>query len=80
MEKPAGQNIQDAFLNTARRDKHKVTLHFLQGGDKLTGRIKSFDKFAILMDVNGKDFMIFKHAISVVTTEKRISPPQNKQK
>ncbi len=77
MEKPAGQNIQDAFLNTARRDKHKVTIHFLQGGDKLVGRIKSFDKFALLMDVNGKDFLVFKHSISVVTTERK-NPPSHK--
>ena len=79
MEKSAGQNIQDAFLNTARRDKHKVTINFLQGGDKLVGRIKSFDKFAILMDVNGKDFMIFKHAISVVTTERRNTSPHQQR-
>ena len=75
MEKSAGQNIQDAFLNMARRDKHKVTINFLNGGEKLIGRIKSFDKFAILMDVNGKDFMIFKHAIAVITTERRSAPP-----
>ncbi len=78
MEKPAGQNIQDAFLNTARRDKHKVTINFLHGGDQLIGRIKSFDKFSILLDVNGKDFLIFKHAISIVTTDRR-SPPLNQR-
>ncbi len=79
MEKPAGQNIQDAFLNTARRDKHKVTINFLHGGDQLIGRIKSFDKFSILLDINGKDFLIFKHAISIVTTERRSSPPRQQR-
>lgn len=78
MEKPAGQNIQDAFLNTARRDKHKVTINFLHENEKLTGRIKSFDKFSILLDVNGKDLLIFKHAISIVTVEKRNPPYQQK--
>lgn len=79
MEKSAGQNIQDAFLNTARRDKHTVTINFLQGEDQLIGRIKSFDKFSILLDVKGKDFLIFKHAISVVTTERRSSPPHQQR-
>jgi host factor-I protein len=78
MEKPAGQNIQDALLNTARRDKYKVTINFLHGGDKLNGRIKSFDKFSILLDVNGKDFLIFKHAISTVTVERRNPPYQQR--
>ena len=78
MDKPAGQNIQDAFLNTARRDKHKVTINFLHGGDKMSGRIKSFDKFSILLDINGRDFLIFKHAIAIVTSERRHSPHQQR--
>lgn len=70
MEKTAGQNIQDAFLNTARRDKTTITIHFLSGST-LTGRIRSFDKFSILLDTNGQDFLIFKHAISTITIERK---------
>ena len=70
MEKTAGQNIQDAFLNTARRDKTTITINLLQGS-ALTGRIRSFDKFSVLLDVNGQDFLIFKHAISNITIERK---------
>ena len=45
MEKQAAQNIQDAFLNSARREKLGVVIHLLQGST-LAGRIKSFDKFS----------------------------------
>ena len=50
MEKPAAQNIQDAFLNSARRERINVVVHLLQGAT-LSGRIKSFDKFSVLLDV-----------------------------
>lgn len=70
MEKPAAQNIQDAFLNSARREKVTVVIHLLQGST-LSGRIKSFDKFSVLMDVNGQDFLIFKHSISSISQERK---------
>lgn len=69
MEKTA-QNIQDAFLNTARREKHGIMIHLMHGAT-LTGRIKSFDKFSVLLDVGGQDFLIFKHAISTVSQERK---------
>ena len=72
MEKPTAQNIQDAFLNSARRDKMSVTIHLLHGAT-LTGRIKSFDKFSVLLDATGQDFLIFKHAISTISLERRRS-------
>ncbi len=70
MEKPTAQNIQDAFLNSARRDKLTVQIN-LMNGSALTGRIKSFDKFSVLMDSNGQDYLIFKHAISTISIERR---------
>lgn len=70
MDKTTTQNIQDAFLNTARRDRTTVTIHLLPGST-LTGRIKSFDKFSVLLDAGGQDFLIFKHAISTITLERR---------
>ena len=70
MEKPAAQNIQDAFLNSARREKISVVIHLLQGST-LSGRIKSFDKFSVLMDVTGQDFLIFKHSISSISQERK---------
>ena len=70
MEKPAAQNIQDAFLNSARRERISVVVHLLQGST-LSGRIKSFDKFSVLLDVGGQDFLFFKHSISTVSQEKK---------
>lgn len=70
MEKTTTQNIQDAFLNTARRERHSVIIHLLHGAT-LSGRIKSFDKFSVLLDVGGQDFLIFKHAISTISQERK---------
>lgn len=70
MEKPTAQNIQDAFLNSARREKIAVVIHLLHGST-LSGRIKSFDKFSVLLDVSGTDVLIFKHSISTISQEKR---------
>lgn len=70
MEKTAAQNIQDAFLNTARREKSNVVFHLLQGAT-MTGRIKSFDKFSVMLDVGGQDVLIFKHAISTIALERK---------
>jgi host factor-I protein len=72
MEKPAAQNIQDAFLNSARRERISVVVHLLQGAT-LSGRIKSFDKFSVLLDVGGQDVLVFKHSISTVSQEKKAS-------
>ena len=66
MEKPA-QNIQDAFLNNARKDKTVVTVYLLSGV-KLSGKIKSFDKYSLVMETNNQEQLIFKHAISTVVT------------
>jgi len=70
MEKQAAQNIQDAFLNSARRERLAVVVHLLQGAT-LSGRIKSFDKFSVLLDVGGQDVLIFKHSISTISQEKK---------
>ncbi|MGI8555974.1 MAG: RNA chaperone Hfq [Pyrinomonadaceae bacterium] len=70
MEKVTSQNIQDAFLNTARREKTNILIHLLHGAT-LSGRIKSFDKFSVLLDVSGQDFLIFKHAVSTISIERK---------
>jgi host factor-I protein len=70
MEKQAAQNIQDAFLNSARREKLGVVIHLLQGST-LAGRIKSFDKFSVLLDSGGQDVLIFKHSISTISQERK---------
>jgi host factor-I protein len=62
--KPA-QNIQDSFLNTARKERLSITI-YLMSGVKLTGRIRSFDKYSVVLEANGQEQLIFKHAISTV--------------
>ena len=68
MEKQA-QNIQDSFLNNARKDKLSLTI-YLMSGVKLSGRIKSFDKYSLVLETNNQEQLIFKHAISTVVTQK----------
>ena len=70
MEKPA-QNIQDSFLNNARKDKIVLTI-YLMSGVKLSGRIKSFDKYSLVLETNNQEQLIFKHAISTVVTQKAV--------
>jgi host factor-I protein len=70
METKPAQNIQDSFLNNARRDRAAVTI-YLVSGVKLSGRIKSFDKYSVVLDTNNsQEQLIFKHAISTVVTAK----------
>jgi host factor-I protein len=68
MEKQA-QNIQEAFLNNARKDKSFLTI-YLMSGVKLSGRIKSFDKYSVVLESNNQEQLIFKHAISTVVFSK----------
>ncbi len=63
--KPAQQNIQDSFLNTARKERHNVTI-YLVSGVKLTGRIRSFVKYSVVLETSYQELLIFKHAISTV--------------
>jgi host factor-I protein len=62
--KPA-QNIQDTFLNTARKERTSITIYLLSGV-KLTGRIRSFDKYSVVLEASGQEQLIFKHAISTI--------------
>jgi host factor-I protein len=68
MEKLA-QNIQETFLNNARKDKIFLTI-YLMSGVKLSGRIKSFDKYSVVLETNNQEQLIFKHAISTVVMSK----------
>ena len=69
METKPAQNIQDSFLNNARKDKIVLTI-YLMSGVKLSGRIKSFDKYSLVLETNNQEQLIFKHAISTVVTQK----------
>jgi len=62
-------NLQNEFFNSARRERKIVTI-FLGNGKKLTGRIKSFDKFTVLLEASQGEQIIFKHAISTVSSSR----------
>jgi host factor-I protein len=71
METKPAQNIQDTFLNTVRKDKTPITV-YLVSGVKLTGKIRSFDKYSVLLENNNQEQLIFKHAISTVVSNRGV--------
>jgi host factor-I protein len=71
-ETKAVPNIQDVFLNYVRREKLTVTIRMMDGSE-VDGRIKNFDRFAVVIDQNGVDHMLFKHAIAAIKTPKSVS-------
>ena len=68
----AQSNIQDVFLNHARRDRLVVALQ-LMDGRRLDAVIKSFDRFAVIVEIDGGDHLIFKHAIATIETSRTLS-------
>ncbi len=70
--KSAGSpNIQDVFLNYARREKLTVVIQLLDG-QAVEGRIKNFDRFALIVDHGGVDHLVFKHAIATIRSPRSI--------
>jgi host factor-I protein len=69
---PPQANIQDVFLNHARREKLPVQIR-LMDGTNFEGRVKNFDRFAVIVEQNGADHMIFKHAIAAIRSTRPIS-------
>jgi host factor-I protein len=67
-------NVQDSFLNHARRERVNVTVYLVNGA-KLTGRIKNFDRFAIILETNGVDQI--KHAISTISANRQFGNYMN---
>ena len=63
MQKP--QNLQEGYHNRARQERLGVTL-FLVNGFQMRGYIRGFDNFVVLLEVDGRQQMIYKHAISTV--------------
>ena len=59
------QNLQDLFLNQARRDRAQITM-FLMNGFQLRGTITGYDAFVVVLDTEGKQQVIYKHAISTI--------------
>ena len=70
MDKDGGSvNIQDSYLGRACRERAWLTV-YLNGGKKLTGRIRSFDRYTLILEDRGSEQMIFKHAIATISTSR----------
>ena len=68
------QNIQDAFLNNARKDRVPVTI-YLTSGVKLSGRVKAFDRYCVIFETHNQEQLIFKHAISTIVPTRAVRIP-----
>ena len=65
------QNLQDAFLNQVRRDKTNLTV-FLMNGFQMHGVIRGYDGFTVVLDSDGRQQLIYKHAISTIIPPKPV--------
>jgi host factor-I protein len=74
MDNKPAQNIQDSFLNAARKERTNITIYLLSGV-KLTGRIRSFDKYSVVLETNNQEQLIFKHAISTIAMNRASHGP-----
>lgn len=71
-------NIQDTFLNQLRKENIPVTV-YLVNGFQIRGTIKAFDNFTIMVDSDGRQQMIYKHAVSTFTPSRNVSLMQDNQ-
>lgn len=68
-------NLQDFFLNQARKEDVVVVVHLINGF-QIKGTVRGFDNFTVIIDVGGKQQLIYKHAISTITPTKPLSKIQ----
>ena len=68
------QNLQDAFLNQLRKDKVSLTV-FLMNGFQMHGIVRAFDGYTVVLEVEGRQQLIYKHAISTIIPPKPIEIP-----
>lgn len=64
-------NLQDIFLNGARKNKILVAI-YLTNGFQLKGIVKGFDNFTVILDSEGKQMLVYKHAITTITPARPI--------
>lgn len=65
-------NLQDVFLNQTRKDKIPVTI-FLTNGYQFKGIVKGFDSYIVILDCDGKQDLVYKHAISTIIPLRPVS-------
>ncbi len=75
MDKDNGpMNIQDGYLGRARKERAWLTV-FLNSGKKVVGRIRSFDRYTLILEDRGGEQMIFKHAIATISASRAFDNP-----
>jgi len=65
-------NSQDMVLNSARKEKMEITV-YLTNGVPLKGRVLSFDNFTVIIEQEGKQSLVYKHAISTIVLSKALN-------
>ena len=65
-------NLQDLFLNTVRKERTPLTVYLLSGY-QLRGTVRGFDSFVVVLDCDGKQNMVYKHAISTIIPAKNVN-------
>ncbi len=70
-------NVQDIFLNAARKSATPVSIHITNGYMIKGAVVKSFDNYAVLIEADGRQMLVYKHAISSVTPEKNLNLGEN---
>lgn len=66
-------NLQDAFLNQVRKENISVTMYLINGF-QLKGHVKGFDNFTVILESDGKQLMVYKHAISTISPVRPVGP------
>lgn len=69
-------NLQDVFLNQVRKDKIPVTI-YLTNGYQFKGSVKGFDNFTVILESDGKQDLVYKHAISTIIPVRQVSIMEN---
>lgn len=65
-------NLQDAFLNQIRKENVQTTI-YLVNGFQLKGTVKGFDNFTVILDSDGRQMLIYKHAISTISPARPVN-------
>lgn len=74
----SGLSLQDSFLNQARQKNLLVTVQ-LTNGSKLEGKVRGFDNFTLVLNNNGREYLIYKHAVSTIIPLKEKFIPEQKK-
>ncbi len=74
----SGLSLQDSFLNQARQ-KNLLVIVQLTNGARLEGKVRGFDNFTLVLNNNGREYLIYKHAVSTITPLKEKLIPEQKQ-